>query len=75
MVFVWLEMLVYFSVSLSSYFLVYEQARASPLIQGVISYNRPFVYVPTRTNQPGRLGHSQGVKGDTALLLFTFSLL
>ena len=27
------------------------------LIPGVISNNPPFVYVPTRTNQPGHLGH------------------
>ena len=30
------------------------------LIQGVTFNNPLFVYVPTRTNQPGRLGHSQG---------------
>ena len=30
------------------------------LLPGVISNNPPFVYVPTRTNHSGCLGHSQG---------------
>ena len=55
-------MLVYFSVSLCLQFLAHCGDRPVPLqlIRDVISNNPPFVYGPTRTNQPGHLGHSQG---------------
>ena len=53
-------MLLLFSVSLCSHFLVWEQGSASPTDTRCYFQHPPFVYVPTRTNQPGCLGHSQG---------------